>query len=100
MQVFPWNNLDVPPQLGYTWNNFFDEKGMITGTGMYLNGIWSDISYFGINTGNNSGLYPDAVNIENYLEYPGETATFQITGLNIGMKYDFTFFARIRHGQI
>ena len=30
----PWNNTDVIPQIGYTWNNFFDEKGMITSTGM------------------------------------------------------------------
>ncbi len=88
----PWNNLNEPPQPGFTWNNFYDEKGMMTGTGMYLTTNWSDISYFGINTGNNSGLYPDAVNIENYTEYPGQTATFQVTGLNLGMKYDFTFF--------
>ena len=89
----PWNNLNAPPQVGNSFNNFLDETGMITSTGLYETSDFSDISYYGINTGNNSGLFPDAVNIENYTEYPGETATFQITGLNIGMKYDFTFFA-------
>ena len=31
--------------------------------------------------------------IDSYGLYPGQTGVFQITGLNIGMKYDFTFFA-------
>ena len=31
--------------------------------------------------------------IDSYGLFPGQAATFQMTGLNIGMKYDFTFFA-------
>ncbi len=89
----PWNNLDAPPQLGYSWNNFFDEKGMITSTGMLLTSTWAGISNLGVNPLNNSGVYPDTVNIDSYTLFTGQTATFQVTGLNIGMKYNFTFFA-------
>ena len=42
---------------------------------------------------NNSGAVPDTVAIDSYGLFAGQTASFQITGLNIGMKYDFTFFA-------
>lgn len=89
----PWNNLNAPPQVGYNFYNFYDEKGMITSTGMYLNTPWAGASSGGVNTTNNSGIYPDAVNLDAYTLFPGQSATFQVTGLNIGMKYDFTFFA-------
>lgn len=89
----PWNNLDVIPQIGYTWNNFFDEKGVPTSTGMQLSTTWAGLYSDGVNPLNNSGIFPDTVMIDSYGLYPGQAATFQITGLNIGMKYDFTFFA-------
>lgn len=89
----PWNNLDAIPQIGYTWNNFFDEKGMITSTGMNLTTNWAGLYSAGMSTSNNSGAVPDAVMFDSYGLFPGQTASFQITGLNIGMKYDFTFFS-------
>ncbi|HYJ65676.1 MAG TPA: PA14 domain-containing protein, partial [Parafilimonas sp.] len=89
----PWNNLDAIPQIGYTWNNFFDEKGMITSTGMQLSTNWAGLYSDGKNPLNNLGAVPDTVAIDSYGLFPGQTASFQITGLNIGMKYDFTFFA-------
>ncbi len=89
----PWNNLDAVPQIGYTWDNFFDEKGMITSTGMNLTTNWAGLYSAGMSTSNNSGAVPDAVAFDSYGLFPGQTASFQITGLNIGMKYDFTFFA-------
>jgi len=42
---------------------------------------------------NNTGIFPDTVMIDSYGLFPGQSAVLQITGLNIGMKYDFTFFA-------
>ncbi len=91
--TLPWNNTDAIPQVGYTWNNFFDEKGMPTSTGMQLITNWAGLYSAGMNPLNNSGVVPDTVMIDSYGLFPGQTATFQITGLNIGMKYDFTFFA-------
>jgi hypothetical protein len=90
----PWNNTDAPPQNGYTWNNFFDEKGVTTSTGMQLNSSWAGLYGAGMNpVANNTGVFPDTVMIDSYGLFPGQTAVFQITGLNIAMKYDFTFFA-------
>ena len=90
--LLPWNNTDALPQLGYTWNNFFDEKGITTSTGMVLTTNWAGMYNAGMNPLNNSGAVPDTVMIDSYGLFPGQTASFQITGLNIGMKYDFTFF--------
>ncbi len=66
---------------------------MITSTGMLLTSTWAGISNLGLNPLNNSGIYPDTVNIDSYTLFAGQTATFQVTGLNLGMKYNFTFFA-------
>jgi hypothetical protein len=88
----PWNNTDAIPQIGYAWNNFFDEKGMTTSTGMQLLTNWAGLYTAGMNPLNNSGVVPDTVMIDSYGLFPGQTAIFQITGLNIGMKYNFTFF--------
>jgi hypothetical protein len=89
----PWNNTDAIPQIGYVWNNFFDEKGMTTSTGMQLLTNWAGLYNAGMNPLNNSGVVPDTVMIDSYGLFPGQTAVFQVTGLNIGMKYNFTFFA-------
>ncbi|MFS8082051.1 MAG: fibronectin type III domain-containing protein, partial [Ginsengibacter sp.] len=91
--LLPWNNVDAIPQIGYTWNNFFDEKGFTTSTGMLLTSNWAGMYNAGMNPLNNSGAVPDTVMIDSYGLFPGQIATFQVTGLNIGMKYDFTFFA-------
>ena len=53
MRHLPWNNLDAIPQIGYTWNNFFDEKGMTTSTGMQLSTNWAGLYSDGINPLNN-----------------------------------------------
>ena len=90
--LLPWNNTDALPQLGYTWNNFYDEKGITTSTGMVLTTNWAGMYNAGMNPLNNSGAVPDTVMIDSYGLFPGQTASFQVTGLNIGMKYDFTFF--------
>ncbi len=89
----PWNNTDAIPQAGYAWNNFFDETGITTSTGMQLLNNWAGLYNAGMNPLNNSGVVPDTVMIDSYGLFPGQTAVFQITGLNLGMKYDFTFFS-------
>ncbi len=89
----PWNNTDAIPQVGYTWNNFFDETGVLTSTGMQLTNNWAGDYTAGVNPGNNSGIFPDTVMVDSYGLFPGQTGMLQITGLNLGMKYNFTFFA-------
>ena len=56
----PWNNTAAPPQPGLIFNNFYDETDHVTNIGL------TDVSDFageytaGMNTGNNSGIYPDS----------------------------------------
>ncbi|MEP6682728.1 MAG: T9SS type A sorting domain-containing protein, partial [Parafilimonas sp.] len=92
----PWNNTLVPPQKGYTWNNFTDELNYQSGiTLTELNefaGLYGD----GNVTGNNSGIFPDAVISQSYGLFPGQLAYLKLSGLNLNMNYDLTFFASSR----
>lgn len=89
----PWNNTAALPQLGYEWNNFFDDTGIPSSIGMNETGVFAGLYGAGMNTGNNSGIFPDKVLTDSYALFPGESSTLKITGLNLNMKYDFTFFA-------
>jgi large repetitive protein len=92
----PWNNLASPPQLGETWNNYFnDESGKPTSLGLLLDGAFGGVQPVGMNTGNNSGVYPDLVLAREYLAFPGQTGAFQISGLDLNMKYDISFMPSI-----
>ncbi|HEY2727239.1 MAG TPA: T9SS type A sorting domain-containing protein, partial [Parafilimonas sp.] len=89
----PWNNLNAIPQNGYTWNSFIDETNMPTSIGMQVTDTWAGMYSAGMTTGNNSAMFPDNVMIDSYGLFPGQTGTLKVTGLNMSMKYDFTFFA-------
>ncbi|MEO8712713.1 MAG: T9SS type A sorting domain-containing protein, partial [Parafilimonas sp.] len=89
----PWNNTLALPQPGLQWDNFMDDTGIPSSIGMKETGMFAGIYGPGMNTGNNSGLYPDKVLADNYGLFPGESATIKVTGLNLNVKYDFTFFA-------
>ncbi len=89
----PWNNLNTIPQFGYVWNNLKDETNTTTSLSMTQTNTWSGLYGNGINTGSNTGVYPDNVMRESYGLFPGAIGKFKVTGLNVGLKYDFTFFA-------
>jgi len=92
----PWNNTAVPPQKGWVWNNFVDESNYQSGiTLTELNefaGLYGD----GNVTGNNSGIFPDAVISQSYGLFPGQSAYLKLSGFNLNMNYDLTFFASSR----
>ena len=52
----------------------------------------------GMNTGNNSGIFPDKVLIDSYGLFTGEVGSMKVTGLGLNKKYDFTFFASSQAG--
>ena len=89
----PWNNTDALPEPGVTWRNFVDNTGIPSSIGMQELGLFAGIYGPGMNTGNNSGIYPDKVLADCYGLFPGESTTMKATGLNLNMKYDLTFFA-------
>jgi hypothetical protein len=90
----PWNNLLYVPNQGFVWpNNFFvDDKGAMTNTGLVETGLWAGEGTFGMTTGNNSGVVPDAVMQDAYVVFPGQNGTVQVTGLDMNLTYDLTVF--------
>jgi large repetitive protein len=94
----PWNNMAILPTLGQVWNNFFDANGNITNTGQVQTGTWGGEFAGGMQTGNNSGVVPDAVMIASYGLFPGTTGAVQLTGLDLNMTYDLTFFGSANLG--
>ena len=90
---YPWNNTGITPQKGYVWHNFLDETKVPTNVGMVQTSEFDGLYNAGMNTGNNSGIFPDSVMIGSYGLFPGNSATLTITGLSALMKYNFTFFA-------
>lgn len=87
----PWNNTASTPVAGFTVSSFLDDAAFATSTGMQITKAFSEVQPLGMNTGNNSGAYPDKVLAATYFVFPGVTGVFKITGLNLSMKYNFTF---------
>src|SRR6185437_6009717 len=88
----PWNNLNSPGGTGTGWSNFIDSTGAITSVGMVQTGEFAGANALGDVTGNNSGVYPDPVLLQQYVLFPGNFGAFTVSGLNLSKNYDFTFF--------
>lgn len=88
----PWNNLGMRPATGIVASNLKDAKNNVTGIGINILENFDGMYSAGMNTGNNSGIFPDNVMVENYGLFPGNHASFKVTGLNQALKYDLTFF--------
>ncbi|ACU61166.1 fibronectin type III domain-containing protein [Chitinophaga pinensis] len=88
----PWNNTGMRPQSGTVISNMKDGQSNTTGIGITILENFDGMYSAGVNTGNNSGVYPDNVMVENYGLFPGNHADFNITGLNQTLKYDLVFF--------
>ena len=88
----PWNNTNTNPQQGWIWNNLYDELGVPTNTGMTITRNFDGLYSAGVQTGDDSGVYPDKVMFDSYGLFPGDSAALKITGLNLSQVYNFTFF--------
>jgi hypothetical protein len=91
----PWNNLNWAYGIGAVWNNFKNETGVPTNTGMLQPVKIDGMVIPGVNTGNNSGIFPDAVLAEAFGLFPGITSYIKITGLHLSRAYDITMTASI-----
>lgn len=92
----PWNNTNKPtPSLNDNFANLKDENGVNTGIGLLITSPWQNLgnatNTYGVNTGNNSGVYPDNVMRSAYFT-DGSVQSMNIYGLNPVYKYNFTFF--------
>ena len=89
----PWNNIT-----GLSTPGLQGDDGSATSIGLQIQGSWFSTFNNGPNTGNNSGVYPDAV-LNEYLffgQYPGtftgpNTVTANFTGLDLSRRYTVSF---------
>jgi large repetitive protein len=93
-QGAPWNNTNKVPVINDAFNALTDNTGTTTTVGLRVTSNWQDIpapSNTGVNTGNNSGIYPDNV-IRSFWFTNATNQTLQINGLSPIGKYNVTFF--------
>jgi hypothetical protein len=89
----PWNNV-TSYTTGTALNNLKNSNNIpVTGVSITLVQGWNGSNPNGYNSGNNSGIYPDAVMSGSFFTSDGATKTVQLAGLNPAKTYDFTFFA-------
>jgi len=86
----PWNSVT-----GVTTNNLKDATNSNTGIGLQFQDPWWAAWHEGPVTGNNSGVYPDAV-LQDYYYFGifggPETPSVKVTGLDTSSVYNFTFY--------
>lgn len=85
----PWNNTSKSPTANMTVLGLKDDKGNTTSIGLNIPTAWFGPNNLGVNTGNNSGVYPDAVLRSSYVV--SAARTLRVTGLDPARRYDFTF---------
>ncbi len=86
----PWNNTAKAPAAGDIFANLKNDAGATTGISLQLMNVWQGLNTAGANTGNNSGIYPDAVLRTSYFTNT-TVQNVKISGLNSTDKYNLTF---------
>jgi fibronectin type 3 domain-containing protein/predicted esterase len=90
----PWNNTNKAPIEGDVYANLKNDINNPTGINMTVVGAaFYGVNPFGMNTGNNSGIYPDNVISSTWWLDAGLTAKLRIDGLSQAQAYNFIFFA-------
>lgn len=88
----PWNNTNNVPFEGDTYGPFLNDQANNSGISFTIVQNFSGDNPFGMNTGNNSGIYPDNVISSSWWCDNGVTAKMKFTGLNQSQNYTFVFF--------
>jgi len=88
----PWNNTQATPVAGTSWSSFKADNNTPTSVGAEVTKTFSEVQPLGMNTGNNSGVFPDKVLKKTYFVFPGVTGGLKLTGLNMAMRYNLTVF--------
>ncbi|MBX3254218.1 MAG: fibronectin type III domain-containing protein [Chitinophagaceae bacterium] len=89
----PWNNTNAAPELGATYQNFYNDRNNYSGVDMEVMYGFSGDNPFGANTGDNSGVLPDNVMRSTWWTDVGQDGQLKFSGLSQNMSYSFTFFA-------
>src|SRR5690606_10812482 len=79
--------------------NLKDEQNNSTPFGITTADPWTGIMTMGHMTGNDSGIFPDAV-LESGLTNLGGSRTIRFTGLNNNMRYNIVFVGSMNEGAL
>ncbi|MBS1606367.1 MAG: T9SS type A sorting domain-containing protein, partial [Bacteroidetes bacterium] len=89
-----WNGMNIGGATsGASAGNFKDVKGVTTTEGVTLTSNFDGAYATGMNTGNNSGIYPDNVLKNFYFGSNSGNYSFKVTGLSAGKKYSLVLYA-------
>jgi len=83
----PWNNTGVNPETGDVYGNLINDLGLNTGLAYTVIADFNGEYAAGMNSGNNSYIFPDSVMQSNYWCDHGQIATLQLSGLDVSKKY-------------
>lgn len=86
----PWNNWLSSKGAGNALYSLKDENNVATSFGITTVNAWTGTQILGHITGNNSGVFPDAV-LESGLADNGAAKQILFTGLNQAMRYNIIF---------
>jgi|GEM_PF-481990 len=90
---YPWNNTNSSTAVSGTAYSLKDQTGSISGT-MTLGNTFA-IANSGVNTGNNSGVYPDLVSTSAFTYTGSDTAKITFSGLNPLKYYNFNILSSL-----
>ena len=92
----PWNNTQTSPQQDDIYGPLRDTQGQNTGIKLNMQSNFEAVGSSGFNTGNNSGIYPDAVlRTSYYSTNEPDTVIMTISNLNIAKTYDLKFYGSL-----
>lgn len=96
----PWNNFNSVPFAGKVLTNMIDDSETPTGMSITQVDTWEGANNLGASTGNNSGIYPDAVMQTVYYQSSTTPMRLRIAGLSGGnTRYNLVFFASRQAGD-
>jgi hypothetical protein len=88
----PWNNVTT-----YTANtvvsNLKNSQNATSPLSLTLTNSWTALNTNGYTTGNNTGIYPDAVMVNSFYVGDNTARNILISGLDPNKAYDFAFYA-------
>jgi predicted esterase len=89
-----WNGMNISGAVnGASATNFVDVNGAATTEGITITSNYDGAYPAGMNTGNNSGIFPDDVLKNFYFGSTFNTYSFKVTGLSSNKKYSLILFA-------
>lgn len=88
----PWNNFNALPNAGTAIGNLQDETGTATGISITIVDQFTGANNVGAVTGNNTGVYPDAVMKTFFYDQSNTDRRIRLSGLSAARKYNLVFF--------